>query len=87
MRDVRKITVGDENKKSIQISLWGSVCNTYDYEVGQIIALKECRISDYGGKSLNASSSPSDIKIENIKHRRYEELKKWVESQSLSTIQ
>ena len=64
----------------IGVTIWGDNCDRFDFKVGQVIALRECRISDYRGKSLNASSSPSDIVI-NLNHIRANQLKKWMSSQ------
>lgn len=50
-----------------------------------IVAFKQCRISDYNGKSLNASSTPSDIVL-NAPHPRTAQIKKWYSSQSHDQI-
>ena len=55
-RDKRQLTIGDESNVSISVTLWGSVCEAHDYQIGQIVALKGCRVSEYNGRSLNASS-------------------------------
>jgi len=75
-RDKRTLSIGDESKISIGVTLWGHCCEAYKYEVGQVIALKACRVSEYNGKSLNASSDPNDI-LFNVKHPRALELAKW----------
>lgn len=49
------------------------------------MALKSCRVSDYNGKSLNASSHPEDI-FPNIRHKRADELNRWVDSSSMQDI-
>ena len=41
-----------------------------------MVAFKSCRVSDYNGKTLNASSTPQDC-VTDVKHRRCIELKKW----------
>lgn len=68
-RDKRTLIVGDESKISISVTLWGSACEAHDYQIGQVIALKSCRVSEYNGKSLNASSDPNDISF-NMRHPR-----------------
>ena len=75
-KDKRTLFIGDESKISIGVTLWGSCCEAYKYEVGQVIALKACRVSEYNGKSLNASSDPNDI-LFNVRHPRGIELEKW----------
>lgn len=53
----------------IGVTLWGDLSTAHDYESGSVIAFRSCRVSDFGGKSLNASSSVSDTVIE-PKHPR-----------------
>lgn len=63
-RDKQSLTLADESQVSIEISLWGECCTTFTLQVGQIVALKSCRVSDYAGRSLNASGDVADIYIE-----------------------
>ena len=63
-RSKRTITLGDESKVCIEVSIWGEVCQAHVFQVGQVIALRSCRISDYSGLSLNASSDPSDVYLD-----------------------
>lgn len=51
-----------------------------------MIALKSCRVSDYNGKSLNASSHAEDIYIGSIRHERAEQLKAWIEGNSVHEL-
>ena len=81
-RAKRDLVVGDETNVSIGITLWGDVCESQNFEVGKIIALKGCRVNDYRGKSLNASSEPQDISL-NIKHKRTDELTRWQEGKTV----
>lgn len=67
-RDKRTLTIGDESNKCINVTLWGPVVEAHPYRTGQVIALKSCRVSDFNGKSLNASSHGEDIYIESIRH-------------------
>ena len=78
-RAKRALLIGDESNISISATLWGDTCEAHGYEVGQVIALKACRVSDFNGKSLNASSDPRDIVL-NLKHPRATELAKWQKS-------
>lgn len=55
-RDKRTITIGDESNICLNVTLWGTVTEAHPFRTGQVIALKSCRVSDYNGKSLNASS-------------------------------
>ena len=66
-RAKRELLIGDETNISIMVTLWGDICEAQPYKAGQVIALKACRISDYNGKCLNASSDMQDIVL-NLKH-------------------
>ena len=49
----RNIQIGDESGLKIQIALWGNLANQFDLQPGQIIAVKNAKVSDFSGKSLN----------------------------------
>ena len=85
-RDKRTLTIGDESNKCINVTLWGAVVEAHPYRTGQVIALKSCRVSDFNGKSLNASSHGEDIFISMIKHPRAEELKRWSAGQTMDGL-
>ena len=85
-REKRTLTIGDESNVSINVTLWGSVVEAHSYQTGQVIALKSCKVSDYNGKSLNASSHGEDIFIGSIRHQRAEELKRWMSGQTMSAV-
>ena len=75
--DKRDLMIGDESNVSIKVTLWGDACESKNYEMGQVIAFQNCRVSDYNGKSLNGSSNPQDI-TESSTHKRFAQLKNWV---------
>ncbi len=60
----RTITIGDDKNMMIGVTIWGDNCERFDIQVGQIVAFRECKISEYRGKSLNAGSGVNDIIIE-----------------------
>ena len=60
VRDKRTLIIGDESFKSISITLWGDACHAHNYQVGQIFAFKNARVSDFLGKSLSSSNNPRD---------------------------
>ena len=80
-RAKRSLLIGDESNLSISLTLWGDTCEAQNYQVGQIIAFKACRVSDYQGKSLNASNALQDIVI-NLRHPRALDLRKWLQVSS-----
>ena len=85
-RDKRELTLGDDSKVSIKITLWGDLCHAHDYTEGQVIAFKSCRVSDFRGKCLNASNDPQDCYAKNIRHKRAQELYVWNKNTSLDNL-
>ena len=61
VREKRTLTIGDESNICIGVTLWGAVTEVHRYSAGQVVAFKGCRVSDFNGKSLNASSHAEDI--------------------------
>ena len=59
----------------MNVTLWGEMAHT-PLQEGQIIAIKNAKISDFNGKSLNSGDDTSTIIIE-PKHQRTQELIKW----------
>lgn len=56
----RVIQVVDQSQLSIDVTMWGSEAESWNEEKirpgsGQIVAIKNCKVSDFGGKSLNMS--------------------------------
>ena len=82
-RDKRTLLLTDESYKSISLTLWGEACHALDFQTGQIIAFKNCRVSDFLGKSLSSSSNPKDC-VADPNHKRWIELKKFIGSKKLS---
>lgn len=82
----RTLTIGDESNVCINITLWGAVTEAHSYSSGQVIALKSCRVSDYNGKSLNASSHSEDVFIGGIRHKRAQELTRWLSANKMSDL-
>lgn len=66
----------DETEYSVAVTLWGKAASIKGLSLDNIIAFKNCRVSDYQGCSLNASFDEKDIKI-NVNHPRTTLLKKW----------
>ena len=56
-REKRALTVADDGNLSISLTVWGENCDLKGFVAGKIVAFKSCRVSDFGGKSLNASNS------------------------------
>ena len=70
-KEKRQLTLGDEGKVCIDIALWGAeISDRFNLQVGQVIALKSCRISEYYGRTLNASSDVNDVCVDLTDHER-----------------
>lgn len=54
----RVVTVTDQGMVSIDCTLWGDQALNYtaaELPVGSVVAIKTCRVSDFGGRSLSAT--------------------------------
>lgn len=54
----RSITITDSSLLAVDITLWGEMAEKYDENFipeGCVIGIKCCRVSDFGGKSLNTT--------------------------------
>ena len=70
-KELRKIGLLDESGILIPVSLWSENAIKEDYKAGQTMALKGARVSDYGGKSLNAGPEHSQMFIDPKDQPRY----------------
>jgi len=55
------LNLADETGLQIQLTLWGKNATKLDFTEGHVLAVKGARVSDYGGKSLNAGDEHSQI--------------------------
>ena len=64
-RDKLNIIVADETGVSVPVTFWGENCTTIDKKIaiGDVIAIKNLRVSDYNGKCLNASTDIGDVHL------------------------
>lgn len=75
---VRKyVTLIDDSGFAISLTLWATMCEriTVD-DIHKIIAVKGARVSEFGGKSLNAADDHSSLFSE-LNHDRCRALTKW----------
>jgi len=77
---VRKyVTLIDDTSCSISLTLWGDMCErNQEIKIGDVLACKGARVSEFGGKSLNAADDHSCL-FANINHERCKALKEWYE--------
>ena len=80
-KDRRTITIADDSGSSVDITFWGAAARAQGLQVDKIVAVKDCRVSDYKGVSLNGPNDGRDVKVEDqIGHPRLAELRKWIKS-------
>ena len=75
---VRKyVTLIDDSGYAISLTLWATMCDriTTD-DIHKIIAVKGARVSEFGGKSLNAADDHSSL-FNELNHDRCRTLIKW----------
>jgi len=75
---VRKyVTLVDDTGYSVYLTLWASMVDRVtSVDLHKVIAIKNARVSDYGGKSLNASDDHSTLFIQQD-HERCNQLRDW----------
>lgn len=55
-------------------TLWGEVALMNGLEIGNVLAVKGAKVSDYGGKSLNIGNETATIELNPDDQPRYHEL-------------
>jgi replication factor A1 len=53
----RDVQLMDRSGKVVRLTLWGSVAEAFDGSSCPVIALKGCKVSDYGGRTLTTQFS------------------------------
>ena len=76
MRDKRTVSLTDDTGLCLQATFWGECGQMQGLEVGNILAIKSAKVSDYGGKSLNISNDCL-IEVNPDDQPRYHEIYKW----------
>jgi replication factor A1 len=82
----RVLTIADESRHSIEITLWGSLAELNSDSVlseNAVIAIKGCRVGDYGGRSLS-SLAATYIEV-NPDRPEAHRLRGWWDSQGSSS--
>ena len=57
----RHIQIADDSDKAISLTLWGDLCDRDDLSLGDVLALKAGRVSEFGGRSLNCSNDHASL--------------------------
>jgi replication factor A1 len=75
---VRKyVTLIDDSGYAISLTLWAAMCERItEADIHKVIAVKGARVSEFGGKSLNAADDHSTLFPE-LNHERCRELLRW----------
>lgn len=55
----RDVTIVDESEVEIKLTLWGTDAANFAAHPGSILFIRGAKVSDYNGKSLNASIGSS----------------------------
>ncbi|KAF6146276.1 hypothetical protein GIB67_011748 [Kingdonia uniflora] len=87
----RTLQLKDMSGKSVEITLWGNLCNSEgqqlqnirDSGVSPVLALKAGRVSDFNGKSVGSLATSQIIINPDIPEAR--ELKEWFEMEGKNT--
>lgn len=67
----------DDSGVSISTTFWGKLSHDEEICVGCVVALKNAKVSEFGGKSLNVDSNSCSLVINPDSEKRYQELMKW----------
>lgn len=77
--DKRELTIVDDSCYMIRITIWGKTAVAFDASPESILALKGCKVGDFGGRSLSLLSSGSLCVDPDIAEAH--KLKGWYDSQ------
>ena len=59
----QRIIIGDDTMHKIEVTLWSPLGNPdNNFIIGDLIALKNCRIREYGGKKMLSTTESSDLR-------------------------
>ena len=61
----RDVTIVDESEAEIKLTLWGADASSFSALPASVLFIRNAKISDYNGKSLNASIG-SSVQIDPI---------------------
>jgi len=58
----RQIQLVDDSEKSVSLTFWGEeLCSRDDLTLGDVLAVKAGRVSEFGGRSLNCSHDHASL--------------------------
>ena len=77
--DKRELSIVDDSCYMIRITIWGKTAITFDASPESVVALKGCKVGDYGGRSLSLLAAGSLCVDPDIAEAH--KLKGWYDSQ------
>lgn len=81
----RNVVLTDRSLLSVDVTFWGADAEKYNEEiVDQVLAIKSCRVSEFGGRSLSTSFS-SRI-YPNLDRPEAHDLRQWYDSQGRGAV-
>jgi hypothetical protein len=69
----------DDTERSISLTLWGEeMCDRCDVQLGDLMAVKAARCSEFGGRSLNIAEDHAQLfKESEFAHPHAKKVKQW----------
>mmetsp|Transcript_12810 Transcript_12810/g.19843 ORF Transcript_12810/g.19843 Transcript_12810/m.19843 type:complete len:687 (-) Transcript_12810:51-2111(-) len=62
----RQVEFADDSEAKVTLTLWGdSLCTKHNLKAGELVAVKNARVSKFGGRSLNASGESTQLFLNN----------------------
>ena len=74
----RYLCLVDDSLCAVSITLWGDLSTGFKVKEGDVVVVKGARISDYGGKSLNAAKDHASLHV-NLPLPRGQAILQWYE--------
>lgn len=85
-KEKREITVCDDSEYAISVTLWGEMANM-EIQEDILFAMKNTRVGEWNGRSLNGSNSINDFYMNRIDHPNAEKVMKWYRQMSPEDLQ
>lgn len=80
----REVQLLDKSNMEVNLSLWDTMAETFDGSDAPILAIKGCRVSDFGGRSLSLLNSSTVIKNPDIHEAHV--LRGWYEREGATLV-
>eukprot|EP00762_Andalucia_godoyi_P002332 ANDGO_07590.mRNA.1 Replication protein A 70 kDa DNA-binding subunit A len=57
----RNIVVADQSLASVDVTIWGGQATTFSAQVGEVVALRDCKVSSYNGRTVSCLNQSSIV--------------------------